>query len=144
MLFRSGIINMTSNIKVGDYLQGGVQIASIVPKEDSKFNVEVYINNQNFGEIKEGQDVVIELASLPGSEYGYINSTLENISVDAKVSQKEGTSYYTATCSIDETTLKNKKGESIDIKNGMLAQVRVVNRKVSYLRYFLEKIDILD
>ena len=88
--------------------------------------------------------VVNELASLPGSEYGYINSTLENISVDAKVSQKEGTSYYTATCSIDETTLKNKKGESIDIKNGMLAQVRVVNRKVSYLRYFLEKIDILD
>jgi len=140
----SGIINMTSNIKVGDYLQGGVQIASIVPKEDSKFNVEVYINNQNFGEIKEGQDVVIELASLPGSEYGYINSTLENISVDAKVSQKEGTSYYTATCSIDETSLQNKKGESINIKNGMLAQIRVVNREVSYFRYFLEKIDILD
>lgn len=69
---------------------------------------------------------------------------MENISVDAKVSQKEDATYYTATCSIDETIPKNKKGESVYIKNGMLAQVRVVNRRVSYFRYLLEKIDILD
>lgn len=85
----SGIINMISNVNIGDYLQGGVQIASILSDGESKFNVEAYIANQSFGEISEGKDVVIELASLPGNEYGYINSKLENISVDAKVNQEE-------------------------------------------------------
>lgn len=139
-----GMISLVSEINVGNYVQGGTEIATIVPEDNNKFNVEVYIANQNFGEIKEGQDVVIELASLPGSEYGYINSKLENISSDAKINQEEGVSYYTAECPIDKTKLINKNKEIVNIKNGMLAEVRIVNREVSYFRYFLEKIDILD
>lgn len=139
-----GMISLVSEINVGNYVQGGTEIATIVPEDNNKFNVEVYITNQNFGEIKEGQDVVIELASLPGSEYGYINSKLENISSDAKINQEEGVSYYTAECPINKTTLINKNKEIVNIKNGMLAEVRIVNREVSYFRYFLEKIDILD
>ena len=139
-----GVVNMLAEVKIGDFIQNGSQIASIVPEDDSNFKVEVYIDNQSFGEIKEGQDVVIELVSLPGREYGYLKSNLKNISVDAKISQEKGTSYYTANCPIEDTSLKNKKGDSIDIKNGMFAEVRIVNREVSYFRYFLEKIDILD
>lgn len=139
-----GIVNMLSDIKVGDYIQNGTQIASIVPEDQISYNVEVYINTQDFGEIKDRQDVNIELLSLPSSEYGYIKSSLENISVDAKLNQEKGTSYYTATCTINKTSLNNKKGESIDIKNGMLAEVKIINRRVTYFRYLLEKIDILD
>ena len=40
--------------------------------------------------------------------------------------------------------MTNKKGTSIDIKNGMIVEARIINREVSYLRYFLEKINILD
>lgn len=139
-----GMISLVSEINVGNYVQGGTEIATIVPENNNKFNVEVYIANQNFGEIKEGKDVVIELLSLPGSEYGYIDSKLENISSDAKINQEEGVSYYTAECPIDKTTLINKNKEIVNIKNGMLAEVRIINREVSYFRYFLEKIDILD
>ncbi|MDC0800703.1 HlyD family efflux transporter periplasmic adaptor subunit [Clostridium paraputrificum] len=139
-----GIVNMISQVKIGDFIQNGTEIASIVPENNSDFNIEVYIDNQSFGEIEEGQDVVIELVSLPGREYGYIKSNLKDISVDAKISQEKGTSYYTANCPIGETSLKNRKGESINIKNGMLAEVRIVSREASYLRYFLEKIDVLN
>ena len=69
---------------------------------------------------------------------------LQNISVDAKVSEEQGASYYTGTCAINETSMKNKKGNTVDIKNGMLVQARIINREVSYFRYFLEKINILD
>ena len=137
-----GIVNILSNIGVGDFVQGGTEIASIVPEDDKNFQIDVYIRNEDFGNIKDGQDVMIELASLPSSEYGYIKSNLINISVDAKSNQNE--SYYTATCPVDETFLTNKKGESADIKNGMIAEVRIVSRRVTYFRYFLEKIDILD
>ncbi len=74
-----GIVNMISDITVGDFVQSGEEIASIVPENEGNFQVDVYINNQSFGNIKEGQDVMIELASLPSSEYGYIKSNLKNI-----------------------------------------------------------------
>lgn len=139
-----GVINMLSELKIGDFIQNGTQIASIVPKDQLDYNVEVYINSQSFGEIKEGQDVILELASLPGQEYGYIKSNLKNISVDAKVNQEQGISYYTAICEIDKNSLVNKKGEEVSIKNGMIVEARIVNRRIPYFRYFLEKIDIID
>lgn len=137
-----GIVNMISNISVGNFVQGGTEIASIVPEDEGNFQIDVYIKNEDFGNIKEGEDVMIELASLPSSEYGYIKSNLKNISVDSK--NTKDASFYTATCPIDRTFLTNKKGESADIKNGMISEVRIISRRVTYFRYFLEKIDILD
>ena len=139
-----GVINIINEIKVGDYIQNGTQIASIVPNKNTNYMAEVYIENQNFGEISEGENVILEFVALPQSEYGTIKSTLQNISVDAKVSEEQGASYYTGTCAINETSMKNKKGNAVDIKNGMLVQARIINREISYFRYFLEKINILD
>ena len=39
--------------------------------------------------------------------------------------------------------MKNDKGNMVDIKNGMIVQARIINREVSYFRYFLEMINIL-
>ncbi|KLE17323.1 hypothetical protein [Clostridium sp. C8] len=54
------------------------------------------------------------------------------------------TSFYTGICDIPVKSMTNKKGNSINIKNGMLVEARIINREVSYFRYFLEKINILD
>lgn len=139
---RDGVINMISQVSIGDFVQSGMEIASIIPQDEDEFNVDVYINNKDFGNIKDGQAAMIEIASLPSSEYGYIKSNLQDISVDAK--SGKDTSYYTAVCPIEETSLSTKKGESADIKNGMIANVRIINRKVTYFRYFLEMMGILN
>lgn len=139
-----GIVNLINDIKVGDFIQAATQIASIIPSDNDEYKAEIYIENQNFGEIKDGEDVILEFVSLPQREYGIVRTNLSDISVDAKVSEKEKTSYYTGICDIPVKTMKNKKGNSIDIKNGMLVEARIINREVSYFRYFLEKINILD
>ena len=139
-----GIVNLINDIKVGDFIQAGTQIASIIPSDNDEYKAEIYIENQNFGEIKDGEDVILEFVSLPQREYGIVRTNLSDISVDAKVSEKEKTSYYTGICDIPVKTMTNKKGNSIDIKNGMLIEARIINREVSYFRYFLEKINILD
>ena len=139
-----GVITLLNEVKVGDYIQAGTQIASIVPENSKEYKAQIYIANQDFGEINEGEDVILEFVSLPQSEYGIVKTNIKDISVDAKVSEKEGTSYYTGECTIPLTSMKNKKGTTIDIKNGMLVQARIINREVSYFRYFLEKINILD
>lgn len=139
-----GIVNLINDIKVGDFIQAGTQIASIIPNDNDEYKAEIYIENQKFGEIKDGEDVILEFVSLPQREYGIVRTNLSDISVDAKVSEKEKTSYYTGICDIPVKTMTNKKGNSIDIKNGMLIEARIINREVSYFRYFLEKINILD
>lgn len=139
-----GVITLLNEVKVGDYIQAGTQIASIVPENSEEYKAQIYIANQDFGEINEGENVVLEFVSLPQSEYGVVETNIKEISVDAKVSEKEGTSYYTGECTIPVTSMKNKKGSCVNIKNGMLVQARIINREVSYFRYFLEKINILD
>jgi len=137
-----GVINIINEIKVGDYIQSGTQIASIVPDETSDFIAEIYIENQNIGEISEGEDVILEFASLPQSEYGVIKTKLDNISIDAKINPEQGISYYTGRCKLDATSMKNDNGNVVNIKNGMMIQARIINREVSYFRYFLEMINI--
>lgn len=139
-----GVITLINDIKVGDFIQSGTQIASIIPDNNEKYEAQIYIENQDFAEINEGEEVVLEFVALPQREYGIIKTSIEKISVDAKVSEDKETSYYTGVCSIPVTEMQNKKGTSIDIKNGMLVQARIINREVSYFRYFLEKINILD
>lgn len=139
-----GVINIINEVNIGDYIQSGTVIANIVPNENLSYSAEIYIPNASFGEISEGQEVNLEFAALPQSEYGIIKTTINNISVDAKVSESQGTSYYTAVCDIKNTSVKNKKGESISLKSGMLVEAKLINREVSYFRYFMELINILN
>ena len=139
-----GVVTLINDVKIGDFIQAGTQIASIIPENNEQYEAQIYIENQDFAEINEGEDVVLEFVALPQSEYGIVKTNIEKISVDAKVSEEQGTSYYTGICDIPVNSMQNKKGTSIDIKNGMLVQARIINREVSYFRYFLEKINILD
>lgn len=138
-----GVVTLLNNIKVGDYIQEGSQIASVMPEDSSEYKAEIYIENQNFGEISEGENVILEFSSLPQSEYGVVKTKINNISVDAKVNEKGNNSFYTGECNIPVTSLKDKNGKKVNIKNGMIVQARIVNRQVSYFRYFMEKINIL-
>ncbi|WP_286906813.1 HlyD family efflux transporter periplasmic adaptor subunit [Clostridium sp. UBA1652] len=139
-----GILNIITPVKVGNYIQSGTEIASIIPQDTSNYKLEIYIQNQDFGNVKEGQTINIAFAGLPQKDYGILKGTVEKISADSKVNQKDGSSYYTAETYINTNFLTNKKGEKSEIKPGMIVEGKIVNRRVSYLRYFLEKINILE
>lgn len=140
----NGIVSMIADVKIGTYLTQGNEIANIVPENKSGYEVSIYISNNSFTNIKEGEDVVVEFPSLPSSTYGHFNSKLSDISVTASKTDNKGNSYYTAKCKINKKYLYSKSGGKIKIKDGMVASVRIVNRKVSYFKYFLESIDIID
>lgn len=140
---QDGVINVINEIKVGDYIQNGLQIASIIPSDNLDFQAEIYIENKDIGEIVEGKKVILEFISLPQSEYEAVNTKLERISLDSKFNEKENKSYYIGTCKLDKTSIRNKNNKNINIKNGMLVKARIIDRKVSYARYLLEKIHIL-
>jgi len=139
-----GVINLSNELKVGDVVQNGTELTKIIPKNNSAFVADTYIQNSSFAEISEGKEVVIEFVALPQSEYGVLKAKLSNISTDAKIDQKQGNSYYTATCDIPVTNMTKKDGTQVDIKNGMLVQVRIISREITYMRYFIESLNIVE
>ena len=137
-----GVINSETTVHKGDVLQSGSLVATILPKVNSNYSVDVYINNNDIGNIKNGKKVSLSLYALPSSEYGTIKSTLTSISADTKTNAKDGSSYYTATASINKNYLTNHKGEKSEIKSGMFCKVDIISRKEKMLYYVLEKLGL--
>ena len=100
----------------------------------------IYIKNTSFGTINEGEKVQLEIIPFSQNEYGVITSKLENISDDIIIDEKSGEKYYTATCKLDTNILVDKKGNNVNIKNGMEANVSIVSYETSYFKYILKKI----
>lgn len=106
--------------------------------EDNICNI--YIKNTAFGTIKEGNSVQLETIPFSKNEYGVITSKLENISNDIIIDEKSEEKYYTATCKLDTNMLVDKKGNNVNIKNGMEANVSIVISETSYFKYIFKKI----
>lgn len=140
----NGIVNIKSDFKEGDYINTGTLISNIITNENKNFKVKLFIDSNKFADIKEDQEVLIELVSLPSTSYGNIKSKLKNISIDADMTDNFGNKFYTAEAFFTETFLTDHKNNKVEIKNGMNATVKILNRKISYLRYFLEKINFIN
>ena len=140
----SGYIMMENNLEEGQYVQQGMEICQILPEEHKGYYAEVYVENQDVGKLKEGQNVKFEIAAYPSSEYGYFTGRLESVSKDVKVDQNTGNSYYIAKVLCDKTTVSNKKGETASIQNGMACQAKVVVSAQRVSSYLLDKINLID
>lgn len=101
---------------------------------------DIYIENTSIGSIKENDDVQIEVVSLSRNDYGVINSTIDNISDDVVVDESKGKKYYTVSCPLNNNSLSDKHGNSVELKNGMEAKVSIISYKTSYFNYILGKI----
>ncbi len=136
-----GVINSLTKINIGDLLQGGSEIATILPKKVSNFAVDVYINNKDIGNIENGQKINLNLQALPYKEYGSVKTKIQDISSDSKASSK-GASYYSALANIDKKYLYSHKGKKAEIKSGMVCNIEIVSHKEKMLYYLLEKLDL--
>lgn len=140
----TGVINSLVQINKGDLLQGGIEIADILPNKNSKYKIQLYISNSDIGNIKKGQQVKLKFSALSYREYGSLASTITNISADSKVNEKDGTSYYTAEAVVFNKPLYSHKGEQRKIKSGMTCEGDIVTRKEKIFYYVLEKLNLKD
>ena len=140
----SGYFYIAQDLKAGSFVQEGTTIGTIYPETESKYYAEIYVENTDIVQIREGQDVKFEIAAYPSSEYGYFKGTVENIAKNISVDQSTGYSYYLVRVKCDNMTLKGKNGEEATLMNGMACQAKIVIDEKNVLTYFGEKIDLLD
>jgi HlyD family secretion protein len=138
----NGVINELNIVNVGDVVQAGTELAAILPKDNSKYKLDIYVANKDSGNIKKGQTIRCNFDALPYSEYGSIDTTISSLSVDAKVDSNSKTSYYSANAEIPNRPLFDKKGEAAYIKAGMTCEIDIVTRREKMLYWLLEQINL--
>ena len=140
----SGYVSIITQVEAGQYIQGGTSICEIIPNGINAYYVEVYVPNQDIGMITEGQNVKLEIAAYPASEYGMLVGTVDVVSKDIKVDSSTGSAYYLVKVCCEQTKLYNKEGKSVDVINGMACQAKIITDEQSVIRYVLNKIDLVD
>lgn len=140
----SGYYYAMQDLKTGTYVQEGTALGTIYPEQESRYYAEIYVENADIAQIKEGQEVKFEIAAYPSSKYGYFTGIVENIARDISIDQSTGYAYYLVKVRCDHMTVKNEEGEEVSLINGMACQAKIVVDEKNVLTYLLEKIDLLD
>lgn len=135
----SGYLNLYQENTVGDYIAGGTQIGTIVPQGDGIYKVQIYLDNQDIGKIKEDTTVRYEIAAYPSSAYGQATGVITKISEDLKINQDTGKGYYLA----EATIVLPKNSDSMELKQGMAVEAKIVAGEKTVMNYLLEKLDLL-
>ena len=139
---RSGTINSNIELVEGNVLQSGIEVMSIIPKDDSNYKVNIYVSNEDIGKLKQDMQVKFNVYALPNSEYGYLTGRITNISKDLKVDNNSGSAYYLVEAGLDNNKLYNSKGQEGNLKAGMGCQAQMVTENKRILFYLLEKINL--
>ena len=140
----TGYFYLNQDIKKGSYIQEGMNIGKIYPKEDANYYAEVYIENSDIVKVKAGQDVKFDISAYPSNEYGYLAGKVENISKDITIDETAGSAYYLVRVNCDNTIVKDKNGDAGELMNGMACQAKIVTDEENVLTYLLKKIDLID
>jgi len=138
-----GTVNVFNQINVGDTLQSGVQVCSIVPNNLNQFKVLLYIGTKDIADININQQVKIRLSSLPYNEYGEIKGVITNISTDSRT-DNNGNIYYVAECLISDTKIKSKDGDIKNVTVGMKGEIHVITKQRKIIYWLLEKMNLVN
>ncbi len=141
---KGGIVNVSVEASKGDYIPGGVEVATIVPETGEKYKIQLYLSNKDIASIKEGDTVKYHFLALAYKEYGELTGEIIKIGTDAKLDKQNGNSFYMVEASIENRPLYSYKGKEAEIKVGMVCEAQVITKTKRILYYLLEKINLRD
>lgn len=139
----SGTVNIVKEIGVGEFVQSGETILTIIPDDESEYKVMLAVSNQEIGKIQVGDNVNFHFSAFPKQNFGYLTGEITSISSDSSVGEN-GLSYYTVEASLANKNLANKRGDKAEVKVGMTAEASVITESKKILYYLLEKINFID
>ncbi|MBQ9899779.1 MAG: HlyD family efflux transporter periplasmic adaptor subunit [Acholeplasmatales bacterium] len=137
----SGYINYFSNIKCG-IMVGTDAIGTISERlTESNAMIDLYVDATNMPFLKENMNVEMTVSGLPQSTYGLLRGKIIKISNDSVVN--DNNIFYIISVKPDDITLTNKN-KSIVLKNGMVVEARIKYESITWMKWILKKIGILD
>lgn len=138
----AGKVQEIARFNIGDTLLMGEELAHIIPEGASDLRVEIQVDNQNIAEIKPGMICRVRFSALPASEYGQIESTITDVPADAQM-MANTPPFFLLQGDLNQTTVKNRRGELVALKSGMVGEGKILLKRKTILRFLLEKLDFI-
>ncbi|MFC3561170.1 HlyD family efflux transporter periplasmic adaptor subunit [Pedobacter jamesrossensis] len=141
-----GKVQFMKFYRENQFVQGGEQIFTIVPKEQKAFG-QVMLPAQGSGKIKMGQEVIVKLDNYPYLEYGSVTGRIESISLTANITKTEKSEIDTYMLLVTfPEQLKTNYGTKLDFKAEAKGSAeiitndrRLIQRLFDNLKYVMRK-----
>jgi multidrug efflux pump subunit AcrA (membrane-fusion protein) len=137
---QSGVVHLNASIKPGMILQAGTDIGTISVDAPTDLTVETYVSAQDRSKVNINSSAQIAVSGISQSDYGILDGKITAIDTDATVDQSKGTVYYKAEIKPDKTILKNKNGQTVNLKSGMVTQANIQYEDSTWFNWALEEI----
>jgi len=135
----TGIVKQMFINTVGGVIRPGMDIAEIVPTEDSLL-IETKIKPADIAFIHPGQKAIVKFTAYDFSIYGGMTGEVYQISSDTIIDQQKQESYYLVKVKINQKKSINQKLSNVKILPGMTVNVDIVTGKKTILQYLLKPI----
>ena len=119
---------------IGGVVNAGQQLAQVVPEKVPLY-VDATLENQDVGFVKQGQRVVVKIATYPFQRYGYLVGEVETISPDAIEDEKKGL-VYKAKIKLDSS--QSSKQADLKLLPGMSVSAEITTGKRRIIEFFLD------
>jgi len=137
----SGYVNLDVELSLGDYLESGKFIGSVIPESGESFRLQLNVPNRDIADIEIGDKVKCRIDALPYKEYGMVDGEIVRIGASSIGNPDSSPGYYIVEAKIPNLKLASYKGEVSDIKVGMLVEGHIVTRTKKILFLLLEKLN---
>jgi HlyD family secretion protein len=138
-----GTLALFTEINIGDFIQAGTDIATIIPSAGGELRVLLAVSNSDIADIELGQQINYRFAALPLRDFGEMTGRVTNISTDAR-RDSMGNSYFMVEAELDGYELLGRGGEVGLIRVGMVTEARVVTRTHRIIYWVLDLLDFVD
>ena len=138
-----GFISLHSEVSVGDFIQGGTEIATIIPATGGDFKIVLMVSNDDIADVSVGQKVNLRFNAMPFSDYGELQGEITSISTDAR-NNNLGQSFFLAEAEIHDTVLYNRRNEPAHIRVGMAAEARVITETKKIICWVFEQLNFIN
>ena len=139
---RTGVVNRVQDISVGDVINVGEMIATIVPSGETAYKVQLYVGNKDIAGIEEGATIRYNIMALPSRQYGTVEGAVTYIGTDSLIQNNQRSGYYLVEGTIHADVLTDKDGNQAAISTGMQVEGKIVTQSKRIIRYLLEKINL--
>lgn len=129
-----GTVLLLATKTIGGVVNPAERIAEVVPKKVPLY-VDATLENQDIGFVKQGQRVVVKLATYPFQRYGYLEGEVETISPDAIHDEKKGL-VYKAKIKLKNAT--SSKQAELTLLPGMSVSAEITTGKRRIVEFFLD------
>ncbi|MCW5752690.1 MAG: HlyD family type I secretion periplasmic adaptor subunit [Alphaproteobacteria bacterium] len=133
-----GIVKRIRITTLGGVIKPGQDILEIVPSDDTLL-IEAKVSPADIAHIHPGQEVVVKLTAFDYAIYGGLPGVIEQVGADSIVDDKGNITYQVLIRTLE--TRLSRRGQTIDIIPGMVAEVDILTGKRTILQYLLRPVN---